>query len=72
MTVKELIAQLSELPECAIVRLYCDHGQASMLATTVTAQHMTKKDARSWMCDDGECEKPTDAKPCNVVEIGAP
>lgn len=72
MTVAELIKNLSAYPPDAIVRLCCDHGQMSMLASTITGQHMRRKNRESWMCDiTGEIE-PDDEHPINVVEIGAP
>lgn len=71
MTVDELRNELALLPGDAVVRLWCDHGQASMKATTVTALNMREKDRQSWMCDDGGNE-PEDGEPINVVEIGSP
>lgn len=71
MTVQELIDELSGMPGDATVRLWTDHGQTSMMATTVTAQHFREKERALWMTDDGQ-EEVDDEHPCNVVEIGAP
>jgi hypothetical protein len=71
MTVQELINRLNRMPADATVRLWTDHGQASMKATTITAQHFRAKERDSWMTDDGP-EDVDDDHPCNVVEIGAP
>lgn len=71
MTVQELIDELGGMPKDAVVRLWTDHGQASMKATTITCQHFRAKDRDSWMTDDGQEEVDED-HPCNVVEIGAP
>jgi hypothetical protein len=71
MTVNELRAELAYVPGDAIVRLWCDHGQMSMKASTVTRQHMNKKDRESWVVEDADSEVP-EGSGCNVVEIGAP
>lgn len=71
MTVQDLIKNLNALPGDAIVRLWTDHGQASMMATTITQQHFRAKERASWMTDEG-AEDVDDDHPCNVVEIGAP
>lgn len=71
MTVQELRDALANLPGDAIVRLWCDHGQSSMAASTISPQVMSDEDRAAWMCDDGG-EPPEDGELANVVEIGAP
>jgi len=68
MTLAELRKLTKYLPGSTIVRIYADHGQSSMLATTVTPMRMDAKSARAHMLDDiddVEVGVP-------VVEIGAP
>lgn len=79
MTAAELIAELLAIPPDTQIRVYCDHGQQCMKASTSGLQTIRKEDADSWMCDtvhpDDIADDPEEWHGIDLIqvfEIGAP
>jgi len=75
MTVKELMDELQKVPPETPVRLWCDHGQRSMKATTCNLAFVDKSEADQWIIDDiiGNDEVADyDGEITRIFEIGSP
>ena len=79
MTAAELIAELAAIPPDTQIRVYCDHGQLCMMASTSGLQTIRKSDLEKYMCDtihpDDIADDPEEydgAGLVRVFEIGAP
>lgn len=79
MTAAELIAELMMIPPDTQIRVYADHGQQSMRASTSGLMTIRKEDLDSWMCDtvheDDIADDPEEFSGVDLVkvfEIGAP
>lgn len=78
MTAAELIAELAKVPPETLVRVWADHGQASMGASTAGLQWIRREEADSWMADgtvhpeDLEDERAEGAELVQIFEVGAP
>jgi len=77
MTAAELIAELQKVPPDTQIRVYADHGQLCMMASTCGLQTVMKEDLDEYMCDTvdiSQCEDngidPSELG--QVFEIGAP
>ncbi len=79
MTAAELIAELLTVPPDTQIRVYADHGQICMKASTACLQSIRKADLGEWMCETvlpHELEDDDDdggrTEVVQVFEIGAP
>lgn len=79
MTAAELIAKLLAIPPDTQIRVYCDHGQSCMRASTSGLMTIRKEDLDSWLCDtihqDDLADDPEEFHGVDLVqifEIGAP
>jgi hypothetical protein len=70
VTAGELLDFLVNYPRETQVRIYADHGQHSMMASTVCACYLPKSDAEFFMTDVVYDEPGEDRVLC--IEIGAP
>jgi hypothetical protein len=52
MKVKELIAELQKVDPELPVRVYADHGQCSMDASTMGVRHADKDEEGQWMIEE--------------------
>lgn len=74
MTAAELIKALQRVPPKTQIRVYADHGQSCMKATTSGLQPILKTDRNNYWCDvvDMEGEGVAEKDVVYVFEIGAP
>jgi len=72
--VSELIADLQKMDQDLDVRIWADHGQMCMKATTVGVQRIRKEDENEHMIDDviGDDEIDEDEQYYYFCEIGSP
>jgi hypothetical protein len=73
MNVKELLETLKTVHPETQVRVWADHGQSCMLATTAGLQHISKNDINEYTCDIINQEDITEEdETVQIFEIGAP
>lgn len=79
MNAAELIEELSKIPPDTQIRVYCDHGQQCMKASTTGLMTIRKEDLESWCCEtihpDDIADDPEEFHGADLVqifEIGAP
>ena len=71
ITVKELIAALKGVDGTMPVRLWCDHGQVSMGASTTGIKYSSKAESTAWMSEDIHDDKEYTSDVPHF-EIGSP
>lgn len=75
MTAAELIAELQQIPPDTQIRVWADHGQSCMQASSSGMMTIAKVDLDEWMCDTVAPEDADEYRKedlAYVFEIGAP